>query len=537
MNGAEAIVKCLENEGVETVFGYPGGAICPVYDCLMDSKIRSVLVRTEQNSAHAASGYARISGKPGVCIVTSGPGATNLITGIATAYADSIPLICITGQVTSTLMGSDVFQEADITGAAESFVKFSYVIRNANDIPRIFKEAFYIASSGRKGPVLIDIPTDIQKAQLKKFQYPEEVTLRSYKPTVKGNQNQIKRFMKALSVSERPLICVGGGVHLSEAKSEVISFAEKYEIPIVSTMMGLSAVPTDHPLYLGMMGNNGCYAANHALSECDLIIMVGARIADRAINNPKSLLRNKVLVHIDVDPAEIGKNAPASLPIVGDAKHIFEAISVEFIDPLNISDWKDRIAELRSHKQISENRKGFVNPSDFVHLLSYTMPNPSTYVADVGQNQIWSCKNVYIKNGRFLTTGGMGCMGYAIPAAIGAKIASPETTTVCVCGDGGFQMSFLEFATARQHNVPIKCVVMTNSYLGMVRQIEDAGYNGRHAMVDLAGNPHLDKIAEAYDMDYMKLEDNDKTQEVIDRFLADSNSVLLEVMIDPAENC
>ena len=308
MIGADAIVKCLEEEGVEYVFGYPGVAICPFYNSILESDIRTILIRTEQNAAHAASGLARVSGKVGVCAVTSGPGATNLITGVATAFADSIPLVCITGQVNSELLGSDVFQEADITGAVESFVKYSYLVKDAADIPQIFKEAFHLASTGRKGPVLIDIPIDIQNAPVTKFKYPDEVNMRTYKPTVKGNMAQIKKVIKELAKSKRPLICAGGGVLLSQAEEALRAFSEKYRIPVVSTMMGIGTMPTEHPMYYGMVGNNGKPFANRAMNESDLLLMVGARVADRAVNQPDLITENKVLVHIDVDPAEIGKN-------------------------------------------------------------------------------------------------------------------------------------------------------------------------------------------------------------------------------------
>ena len=312
MNGADAIIKCLEAEGVATVFGYPGVAICPFYNSILESEIQTVLIRTEQNAAHAASGVARMTGKPGVCAVTSGPGATNVITGIATAFADSIPLICITGQVNSELLGSDVFQEADITGAVESFVKYSYLVRNAEDIPRIFKEAFYIANTGRKGPVLIDVPIDVQNAAVSRFRYPEEVSLRTYKPTVKGHAVQIKKVIREFSKAKRPLICAGGGVLLSEAQDELQTFAEEHGVPVVTTMMGKGVLPSDHPLYYGMVGNNGEAYANRAMNECDLLLMVGARVADRAVNQPDLITRDKVLVHIDVDPA--GRTpAPPSL--------------------------------------------------------------------------------------------------------------------------------------------------------------------------------------------------------------------------------
>ena len=331
MIGADAIVKCLEEEGVTYVFGYPGVAICPFYNSILDSSIQTILIRTEQNAAHAASGFARVSGKVGVCAVTSGPGATNVITGIATAFADSIPLVCITGQVNSELLGSDVFQEADITGAVESFVKYSYLVKNVNDIPRIFKEAFHIANTGRKGPVLIDVPIDIQNAELKKFVYPESVSMRTYKPTVKGNAVQLRKVVAELEKAKRPIICAGGGVLLSEAEKELRSFSKKHRIPVVSTMMGIGVMPTKDEMYYGMVGNNGKPYANRAMNESDLLIMVGARVADRAVSQPDLITENKALIHIDVDPAEIGKNVGPTIPLVGDAKHIFkELLSQEF---------------------------------------------------------------------------------------------------------------------------------------------------------------------------------------------------------------
>ena len=332
MIGADAIIKCLEAEGVEYVFGYPGVAICPFYNSILSSPIQTILIRTEQNAAHAASGLTRVSGKPGVCAVTSGPGATNVITGIATAFADSIPLVCITGQVNSELLGSDVFQEADITGAVESFVKYSYLVRDVNDIPRIFKEAFHIANTGRKGPVLIDVPIDIQNAEIKKFAYPESVSMRTYKPTVKGNMVQIKKVAAELEKAKRPIICAGGGILLSDGEKELRTFAEKHQIPVVSTMMGIGVMPTRHPLFFGMVGNNGKPYANRAMNESDLLIMVGARVADRAVSQPDLITNNKVLIHIDVDPAEIGKNVGPTIPLVGDARHIFEDLLLQEFD-------------------------------------------------------------------------------------------------------------------------------------------------------------------------------------------------------------
>lgn len=535
MNGAQAMVKCLENEGVEMVFGYSGVAICPFYDSLLDTDIKSVLIRTEQNAAHAASGLARVTGKVGVCAVTSGPGATNLITGIATAFADSIPLVCITGQVNSELIGSDVFQEADITGAAESFVKYSYLVKNAEDIPQIFKEAFYIANTGRKGPVLIDVPIDVQNAPVRKFKYPDSVSMRTYKPTVKGHIVQIKKVIAELEKAKRPVICAGGGVLLGDAQKLLREFSHRHKIPVVTTMMGIGAMQTEDPLYFGMVGNNGAPCANRAMNEADMIIMVGARVADRAVNQPEIITKNKVLVHMDVDPAEIGKNAGPTIPLVGDAKHIFSDMLEQELDG-DYSEWVVCLQEYE--KTMTDTRKpdpAFVDPAEFVRRLSDKMEQDAVYVADVGQNQIWSCRNCKIREGSFLTSGGMGTMGYSIPAAMGAKLGAPGRQVVAVCGDGSFQMSMMEFATMRQYQVPVKIVVIANHYLGMVREYQQNTYKGRYSVVELGGGPDLEKLAQAYGMDFIRLEAPDKMDEAIDAFLKDEDAVLMECVINPMD--
>lgn len=535
MIGADAIIKCLEAEGVTTVFGYPGVAICPFYNSILDSNIHTVLIRTEQNAAHAASGVARMTGRPGVCAVTSGPGATNVITGIATAFADSIPLICITGQVNSELLGSDVFQEADITGAVESFVKYSYLIKDVNDIPRVFKEAFYIANTGRKGPVLIDIPIDIQNATINKFRYPEDVSMRTYKPTVKGHAVQIKKVIRELEKAKQPIICAGGGVLLSEAQEELMNFAERHKIPVVSTMMGIGVMPTDHPLYFGMVGNNGKPYANRAMNESDLLIMVGARVADRAVSQPDLITRDKVLVHIDVDPAEIGKNAGPTIPLVGDAKHIFEDFAKEEFS-CNCDEWLKTLENYRNTMMPKRNpNPAYVDPAVFITKLSLAMKEDSVYVADVGQNQIWSCGYAKVKKGKFLTSGGMGTMGYSIPAAMGAKAACPEKQVVAVCGDGSFQMSMMELATIRQHNIPVKIVVLKNNYLGMVREYQHYTYKDHYSVVDLSGSPDLEKLSAAFGIPFLRLENMEKCDEIIDAFLRDDSSMLLECLIDPMD--
>ncbi|MCR4961140.1 MAG: biosynthetic-type acetolactate synthase large subunit [Lachnospiraceae bacterium] len=535
MIGAEAIVKCLEEENVKYVFGYPGVAICPFYNAITDSSVKTVLVRTEQSAAHAASGLARTTGTVGVCAVTSGPGATNLLTGIATAFADSIPLVCITGQVDSSMLGSDVFQEADVTGAAESFVKYSYLVRNVNDIPRIMKEAFHIASTGRKGPVLVDVPIDIQNATIKNFKYPEELSMRTYKPTVKGNFAQIKKLVSAVEKAKKPLICVGGGVALSRAEKEVIDFAQKNNIPVVSTMMGIGVMPTLHPLYFGMVGNNGKIYANRAMHECDTLILVGARVADRAVNRPDIVMENTVLIHIDVDPAEIGKNYGPTIPIVGDAKSIFEDLNALDIQSEH-GEWLDKLKEYRETLiQKRDPKPEFTDPAFFIKKLSEKMDDNAAYVADVGQNQIWSCNYHIVKNGSFLTSGGMGTMGYSIPAAMGIALSNPGRQVVAVCGDGSFQMSMCELATIRQENVPVKVVVIKNSYLGMVREYQHYTYKDNYSVVKLNDYPKLEALAGAYDMKYLRVCNNEEAEGAIAAMLKEKGPCILEVLVDPED--
>jgi len=535
MIGADAIVKALSEENVKYVFGYPGVAICPFYNSILDSDIKTVLVRTEQNAAHAASGLARVTGEVGVCAVTSGPGATNLITGIATAFADSIPLVCITGQVNSSLLGSDVFQEADITGAVESFVKYSYLIKDVNDIPRVFKEAFHVASTGRKGPVLIDIPIDIQNAEIKKFKYPEEVSMRTYKPTTVGNYAQIKKMIKALEKSKKPVICAGGGVLLSNAQSELRKFIEKNNIPVVSTMMGIGVMPTLHPLYFGMVGNNGKPYANRAMNESDLLIMVGARVADRAVNQPDLITENKVMIHIDVDPAEIGKNCGPTIPIVGDAKNVFEQMNNEEFSVDTFS-WIEQLKIYKENMVVKRNpNPSYTDPALFIKRLSDKMDENGVYVADVGQNQIWSCSYHEVKNGSFLTSGGMGTMGYSIPAALGAKLGNPNRQVIAVCGDGSFQMSMMELATINEMEAVVKIVVFKNKYLGMVREYQHFTYKDNYSVVDLNDYPKLDLFAKAYDLDYLKISTDSDIDEGLDYMLKSNKSCICEVLIDPMD--
>ena len=551
MTGADAIVRCLELEKVSYVFGYPGVAICPFFDSLESTDIESILVRTEQNAAHEANGYARISGKPGVCAVTSGPGATNVITGIATAFADSIPLIVITGQVESRLLGSDVFQEADICGASESFVKYSYTLRNAEEIPKVFKEAFHIAMTGRKGPVLIDIPIDVQKASLRKFQYPDDLKMRTYKPTVQGNPVQIKRLFQRLESVKKPILCVGGGVHLAGVSEKVREFSHKFNIPVVSTMMGLGTMQDLDPLYFGMVGNNGRSYGNKAMNKAELIIMMGARVADRSISQPDLITENKTLVHIDVDPAEIGKNAGPEIPLVGDLSSVLDSL-LHVEAELSYPDWMEELNGIKEETELLIEKKKkeelhttLVNPHYFLRELNLALQDDAIYVADVGQNQLWSCKHYKMKEGRFLTSGGMGTMGYSLPAAIGAYFAEKENAyledrknkkeIIAVMGDGAFQMSLMELATLRQYSAHVKIIVFHNGVLGLVRQYQKTAYKEHYSMIDLSGNPDLSLLSKAYGLSYFSIKENKEVKESIRAFLDKEENGILEVFVDMEE--
>ena len=528
---SEAMVKCLEKENIKVVFGYPGAAICPFYDALTKSKIRHILVRLEANGGHAANGYARITGKPAVCIATSGPGATNLITAIATAYMDSIPLVIITGQVNTDQIGRDVFQEADITGAAEPFVKHSYLVKNAQDVPKIFKEAFYIAGSGRPGPVLIDMPFDIQNIEID-FDYPKQADIRSYKPTNKGNKLQIKRVISAINESKKPLICAGGGVFSANACEELKKLSSLCNIPVVTTMMGISTVSASDSLYFGMLGMHGTKTANLAVKDCDLLILIGARVGDRAVKSPVSISENTKIIHIDIDPAEIGKNLPADIPVVGDAKSILTQI-IESCDKLTHTEWIEHLNKYKSEVVFTQPKKGYVNPKKVVSMLSDALPSGSTIVADVGQNQIWTASNYKVSDGRFLTSGGMGTMGYSIPAAIGAKLANEKSSVVAICGDGSFQMQMMELATAVQHDIDIKIIVMSNNRLGMVRELQTNAYSNNLSAVFLDGSPDFVKLAKAYGINAIRVSDDSEIEQAIKKLVNSKGLFLLECIIDP----
>ena len=537
MTGAAVMIRCLEAEGVRVLFGYPGAAICPFYDELPGSGLHHVLVRTEQNAAHAASGYARISGQVGVCVSTSGPGATNLLTGIASAYMDSIPLVIITGQVRSDLLGRDVFQEADITGAAEPFTKHSYIVHSAGDLPRIFREAFHIAGTGRPGPVLIDVPIDMQQRSIADFdeaKYHRPVDIIGYKPRTQGHPLQIRKALEALSTAKRPVLCAGGGVFSSKAQDALRAFVEQLQLPTVSTMMGIGALPSDHPLYLGMLGSHGCASANKAVRDADLILLAGARAGDRAMAAPGQLATRARIIHIDIDPAEIGKNLPVYVPIVGDLGTVLRQLC-EGAHCQAPADWVHTVTDRRARhdsKPIPP-AEGFVEPKTFLRELSLAMRPDGILCADVGQNQIWAANHVCVRQGRFLTSGGMGTMGYSIPCAIGAKSARPDLQVCAVCGDGSFQMSMMELATACAEGLGIKIAVLCNGHLGMVREMQDHLYGGRRSATSLTGDPDFVALAGAYGIRARRARSQQEALDALGEMWADDAPYLLACDIAP----
>ena len=535
LTGAQILMEGLAREGVERIFGYAGATICPIADALReDPNLDYTLVRTEQNAGHMASGYARVTGKTGVCIVTSGPGATNLITGVATAYMDSIPLVAITGQVPSNLLGRDIFQEVDITGAVTPFTKHCYLVKDAAQLPVVLKEAFHIASTGRPGPVLIDIPVDVQEQLVPDVVFPEEVRIRGYNPSVRGNDKQISNVAAAIGVAQRPVICAGGGVFLAHAEEELRQFAEYTGIPVVTTMMGLSLLPTEHPLNMGMIGAHGNNTANKALVKSDLLIMIGTRVADRAIVSPDEIQKRMANIHIDVDPAEIGKNMQSTLPLVGNAKVILRQL-MERGARAECGDWREMLQELR-RTNLGRGypvKDGYVFPGRLLRLLGERLDKDAAVCVDVGQNQIWACKHLRLNGARFLTSGGLGTMGYAIPCAVGVKTAQRSRQVVAVCGDGSFQMSMNELAAVKAGGFDLKIVLFRNGVLGLVNQIQGKEpYHGPFG-VRLEGDPDFAAIASAYGVPSMTLRDEAKVEETLDRFLAKEGPCLLIAEVSP----
>ncbi len=498
MIAAKALIECLKKEGVEVIFGYPGGAVLPIYDVLYDEKdIKHILVRHEQGAAHAADGYARATGKVGVCIATSGPGATNLVTGITTAYMDSSPIVAITGQVRTEILGRDSFQEADITGITMPITKHNYLVKDPEALPYIVKEAFYIAKTGRPGPVLIDIPTDVSATEID-YTPIEMVQLRSYRPTYEGHIGQINKAVSAIMEAEKPVIFVGGGCITSGASPEVVALAEKCDIPVVHSLMGKGSIPEDHPLSLGLLGMHGTVAANLAVSECDLLIAIGTRFSDRSTGKASTFATTARIIHIDIDPAEISKNIKAHIPIVGDAKRILQQI-LPRVGPKQHPTWAKRYNEWKARYPLKYKKEaGVIKPQEVVEAIWRVTSGEAIIVTEVGQNQMWSAQFYKVKYPRqFITSGGLGTMGFGLPAAIGVQVARPDAIVFDIAGDGSIQMNIQELATAVQQKLPIKIAILNNGYLGMVRQWQELFWKRRYSQVQITG-PDFKLLAEAY---------------------------------------
>lgn len=534
-NGAKALLEVFQSEGVEIVFGYPGGSLLTLYDALLDSPIKHVLPRHEQTAVHAADAYARATGKVGVCMATSGPGASNMVTGIANAYMDSIPLVIITGQVPTNLLGSDCFQEVDITGMTMPITKHSYLVKDANDIPRIAKEAFHIAGTGRPGPVLIDLPKDVIAAEVTASQ-PSKVTLKSYKYFSKGNSGQIEEAVKALAQSKKPVVYAGGGVITSGAEKVLGELIKKTDIPVVTTLMGIGSLPSSHPNLLGMVGMHGTITANLAVNDCDLLIAIGVRFDDRVTSGLKHRFATKAkVIHIDIDPAEIGKVVRAHIPIVGDAALVLEEI-VRKAKPPSISQWWSQLRKWQKKYPLCYEQDGQLHPQAILEAMGKIGGEDAIITTDVGQHQMWAAQFFPVKSGRqFLTSAGLGAMGFGFPAAIGAQIAYPDKLVFLVTGDGSFQMSIQELATTVQYKLPIKIILMNNGVLGMVKQLQKMFYEERFSQIQLNANPDFVKVAEAYGIKGIRIETPDQVEPAIKEAIALPEPVLLDCLISPDE--
>jgi len=539
MTGAEALIESLKKEGVEHIFGYPGGTVLPIYDVLFKEKaIKHILPRHEQGAVHAADAYARVSGKVGVCIGTSGPGATNLTTGIANAFMDSIPLVAITGQVATSLIGRDSFQEADVTGITQPITKHNYLVKEAADIPRVIKEAFHIASTGRPGPVVIDIAKDAQVNKLE-YKYPDKVDLPGYKPTLKGHPRQIKAAAKMISIAKKPLIYAGGGVIASGAAAELTEFAKKFNIPVTTTFMGLGAFPENDKLALEMLGMHGTAYANYAIQECDLLIAIGARFDDRVTGHLPSFAPKAKHIHIDIDPAEIGKNVRVDVPVVGDVKQVLKDLQGQIKSAGNKHDaWLAQIAEWKKKYPLSYKKTGEIKPQYVVEMINEVTQDDAIICTEVGQHQMWAAQYYKFKQPRtWVSSGGLGTMGYGFPASIGAQIAHPDKVVFNIAGDGSFQMNIQELATAVIHKLPIKIAILNNGFLGMVRQWQELLYDKRYSSTNLCANPDLVKIAEAYGAAAMRITKPEEVKKALeDALKINDRPVLLDFVVAKEEN-
>lgn len=536
MNGAKILIECLKREGVEVMFGYPGGQVLPIFDALYDADIKFILTRHEQGAAHAADGYSRATGKVGVCLATSGPGATNLTTGIANAYMDSIPMVAITGQVKSFLIGNDAFQEADVTGVTRSITKHNYLVKDIKSLAKTIREAFYIASSGRPGPVLIDIPSDIQQ-EVTEFIWPEEVEIRSYKPTSFGHAGQIKKAAKLIGMSSKPIIYAGGGVITSGAYHELKKLAEKLNAPITWTLMGIGCFPATHKLSLGMLGMHGTAYANHAIMEADLIIAVGARFDDRVTGRLDKFAPYAKVIHIDIDPTSISKNVRVDIPIVGDAKNILGQL-VEDINKLpDTSEWLKAVELWKKRFPLKyQDTKDTIKPQYVVEQIYEATKGNAVITTEVGQNQMWASQWYKYNYPRtFISSGGLGTMGFGLPAAMGAKIGVPEKIVFDIAGDGSIQMNIQELATCVCNKINVKVAILNNGYLGMVRQWQELFYKKRYSYTTLT-NPDFVKLAESYGAVGIRVTKKEDVSKAIEKAISIDNTVFIDFKVEAEEN-
>ena len=543
INGARMLLECLHKVGVTDMFGYPGGAVIPIYDEIYSfEKIKHYFARHEQGAVHAADGYARVSGKVGVCLATSGPGATNLVTGIMTAHMDSIPLLAITGQVRSNLLGRDAFQETDIVGITVPITKGNYLVQNIKDIPRIIKEAYFIASTGRPGPVLVDIPNDIQQQEISYDEFnklfDKEIQLEGYDPTYVGHPVQIKRALSLIKKAKKPLIIAGAGVIKSQASKELFELVNKMDMPVTTTLLGLGAFPENHDLSLGMLGMHGTVPANYATDEADLVIAAGIRFDDRIAGNPSKFCERAKIIHIDIDPAEIDKNKKADVPIVGDLKNVLSEINKE-LEPQDHKEWTDKVKEWKkeyplAHRDVGKDK---LLPQEVLKAINDILDGDTIVVTDVGQHQMWAAQYMTYKNANsIVTSGGAGTMGFGVPAAIGAQVGARDKKVVLIVGDGGFQMTLEEIMMIRQYNLPVKVVIINNSFLGMVRQWQELFKDRRYSFVDLECNPDFVKIADAYGIKSERLKTKADLENKLKDLILSDEGVILDCIIEREEN-
>ena len=539
MNGAQIFLESLIREQVKVIFGYPGGSVLDVYNYLYESKLQHILVRHEQAAVHAADGYARATGDVGVCLVTSGPGATNTVTGIATAYMDSIPIVVFTGQVPTMLIGNDAFQEADIVGITRPCTKHNYLVREVKDIAATVKEAFYIARSGRPGPVLVDLPKDVLRESAV-FHYPEQLTMRSYRPTYKGNKRQIVRAMEEIALAKKPVIIAGGGVILSNASKELTSFARKLSIPVTATLMGLGGFPATDPLSLGMLGMHGTYCANMAVTSCDLLIAIGCRFDDRATGDVNRFAPAAKIIHLDIDPTSISKNIKVDIPIVGDVKEILKdclvIASEQKVSKEPHDEWLKEIEDWKKTHTLNYKQTDIIKPQFVIEKLYELTKGDCIITTEVGQNQMWTAQFfTFDKPRTLLTSGGLGTMGYGFPAAIGAQVAFPHKTVIDIAGDGSIQMNIQELATAVQYQLPVKIAILNNHSLGMVRQWQELFYQKRYSHSTFAAHPDFVKLAEAYGAVGLRATKPEEVVPVIKKALATPRTVIMEFVVESEE--